>query len=148
MNKRQKDERMREEGRHLSLYVPVEAQCSRKLRFQPSARPLQSSNALGRIDSGFGMVVNCKGLSCFSVCLTLIPQMHTHTLRFPLPFGNSKRPFSSVFVSRGHGRAASLGTVAVSMGPRAGNQRNSKQRERACVNRRLAECISIWSSQH
>lgn len=81
------------------------------------------------------MVVNCKGLSCFSVCLclTLISQMHTHTLRFPLPFGNSKRPFSSVFVSRGHGRAASLGTVAVSMGPRAGNQRNSKQRERERV---------------
>lgn len=35
---------------------------------------------------------------------------------------------SALFVSRGHGRAASLGTVATSMGPRARNQRNSKQR--------------------
>lgn len=71
------------------------------------------------------MVVNCKG-TLLSLCLSL---SHTaHALHFPLPFRNSKPPFSSHFVSGGHGRAASLGTVAASMGPGIGNQRNSKQR--------------------
>lgn len=109
-NRKRKSE---SEGRRLSLCVPVEARCSRKLKFQPSARSLQSLNAPRRIDWGFGIVQNCKGLSCFSVrlCLTLI------SLRFPRSPLEILNVLSAAFVSRGHGRAASLGTGAV------GNQR-------------------------
>lgn len=72
------------------------------------------------------MVLNCKGLSCFPVCLclTLI------SLHFPLSPLEILNVLSVLFVSRGHGRAASLGTVAVSMGLGAGNQR---KRDRECV---------------
>lgn len=80
------------------------------------------------------MVVNCKGLSCLSVCLclALISQMPSSFLSL-LEILNL---LSAPFVSGGHGRAASLGTVAASMGPGVLLEMGGiVNREGACVNR-------------
>lgn len=86
--------------------------------FQSRARSLESLNALRRIDTGFEMVASFKGPSCLSVCLCLTPS----TSLSPLEILNL---LLAPFVCGGHGRAASLGTVAASKGPGARNQRNS-----------------------
>ena len=122
----------------MPLYMPVETQCSRKVRFQSCVWFLQSSNALRRIDSGSEMVVNCKGLSCLSVCLSH-PDF-SDTLHLRLPFRNSKPPFSSICERRSWS-SCQPGNSGGQYGTRsrARNGRNSKQRESVCQQRKLRE---------